>query len=116
MATWQWQDVKLESGVDTQTNTHRNMSHGAWQKDAQFNNYGAFGESWDRSPLSGYRVSYVAFEQGKPVGKPKPVVTGFVSDDEKELYGAPVGLAIDKSGALLVADDVGNTVWRISAK
>ncbi|CAI0713486.1 putative membrane-bound dehydrogenase domain [Serratia entomophila] len=72
--------------------------------------------SWDRSPLSGYRVSYVAFEQGKPVGKPKPVVTGFVSDDEKELYGAPVGLAIDKSGALLVADDVGNTVWRISAK
>ncbi|WP_261439268.1 PQQ-dependent sugar dehydrogenase, partial [Serratia entomophila] len=61
--------------------------------------------SWDRSPLSGYRVSYVAFEQGKPVGKPKPVVTGFVSDDEKELYGAPVGLAIDKSGALLVADD-----------
>jgi len=72
--------------------------------------------SWDRSPLSGYRVSYVAFEQGKPVGNPKPVVTGFVSDDEKELYGAPVGLAIDKSGALLVADDVGNTVWRISAK
>ncbi|MDQ9658786.1 hypothetical protein RF037_15445, partial [Serratia marcescens] len=51
--------------------------------------------SWDRSPLNGYRVSYVAFEQGKPVGKLKAVVTGFVSDDEKELYGAPVGLAID---------------------
>ncbi|CAI2467413.1 putative membrane-bound dehydrogenase domain [Serratia ficaria] len=72
--------------------------------------------SWDRSPLSGYRVAYVAFEQGKPVGTPKPVVTGFVSDDEKELRGAPVGLAIDKSGALLVADDVGNSVWRVSAK
>ena len=72
--------------------------------------------SWDRSPLNGYRVSYVAFEQGKPVGKLKAVVTGFVSDDEKELYGAPVGLAIDKSGALLIADDVGNTVWRVSAK
>lgn len=42
-------------------------------------------------------------------------MTGFVSDDEKELYGAPVGLAIDKTGALLVADDVGNTVWRVSA-
>ncbi|CAI1009577.1 PQQ-dependent sugar dehydrogenase [Serratia ficaria] len=72
--------------------------------------------SWDRSPLSGYRLAYVAFEQGKPVGTPKPVVTGFVSDDEKELRGAPVGLAIDKSGALLVADDVGNSVWRVSAK
>lgn len=72
--------------------------------------------SWDRSPLSGYRVAYVAFEQGKPVGTPRPVVTGFVSDDEKELRGAPVGLAIDKSGALLVADDVGNSVWRVSAK
>ncbi len=72
--------------------------------------------SWDRSPLNGYRVSYVAFEQGKPVGKLKAVVTGFVSDDEKELYGAPVGLAVDKTGALLIADDVGNTVWRVSAK
>lgn len=72
--------------------------------------------SWDRSPLSGYRVAYVAFEQGKPVGTPRQVVTGFVSDDEKELRGAPVGLAIDKSGALLVADDVGNSVWRVSAK
>ncbi|MBH3092116.1 PQQ-dependent sugar dehydrogenase [Serratia ureilytica] len=72
--------------------------------------------SWDRSPLNGYRVSYVAFEQGKPVGKLKAVVTGFVSDNEKELYGAPVGLAVDKTGALLVADDVGNTVWRVSAK
>ena len=71
--------------------------------------------SWDRSPLNGYRISYVAFEQGKPVGKLKAVVTGFVSDDEKELYGAPVGLAVDKTGALLIADDVGNTVWRVSA-
>ena len=48
-------------------------------------------------------------------GKLKAVVTGFVSDDEKELYGAPVGLAVDKTGALLIADDVGNTVWRVSA-
>lgn len=70
--------------------------------------------SWDRSPLSGYRVSYVAFQQGKPVGKPEPVVTGFHSDDEKQLYGAPVGLAQDRDGALLVADDVGDTVWRVT--
>ncbi|MGV8961351.1 MAG: PQQ-dependent sugar dehydrogenase [Stenotrophomonas sp.] len=71
--------------------------------------------SWDRSPLSGYRVTHVAFEQGKPVGVPEPVVTGFHSRDEKQLYGAPVGLVLDHDGALLVADDVGDTVWRVSA-
>ncbi len=70
--------------------------------------------SWNRSPLNGYRVSYVAFENGKPTGKVQPVVTGFVSDDEKELRGAPVGLAQDADGALLIADDVGNTVWRVT--
>lgn len=72
--------------------------------------------SWDRSPLNGYKVSFVAFKDGKPVGKPQSVITGFVSRDEKELYGAPVGLAQDKEGALIIADDVGNTVWRVSAK
>jgi glucose/arabinose dehydrogenase len=72
--------------------------------------------SWDRSPISGYQVSYITFEHGKPTGKPKPIVTGFVSEDEKQLHGAPVGLAMDKTGALLIADDVGNTVWRVSAE
>jgi len=71
--------------------------------------------SWDRSPLNGYKVGYVAFQDGKPVGKVEPVVTGFVSDDEKALYGAPVGLAEDREGALLIADDVGNSVWRVAA-
>ena len=71
--------------------------------------------SWDRSPLSGYRVTFVAFQQGKPVGLPQPVVTGFHSDDEKQLYGAPVGLAQDRDGALLVADDVGNVIWRVTS-
>lgn len=70
--------------------------------------------SWDRSPLAGYAVAYVAFQDGQPVGAPKPVVTGFVSADEKQLRGAPVGLAEDKDGALLVADDAGNAVWRVS--
>ncbi|MGI4982528.1 MAG: PQQ-dependent sugar dehydrogenase [Janthinobacterium lividum] len=70
--------------------------------------------SWDRSPLSGYAVTYVAFENGRPVGVPKPVVTGFASADEKSLYGAPVGLAQAKDGALIIADDVGNIVWRVS--
>ncbi len=70
--------------------------------------------SWNRSPLNGYRVSYVAFENGKPTGKVQPVVTGFVSDDEKDLHGAPVGVAQGSDGALLIADDVGNTVWRVT--
>ena len=71
--------------------------------------------SWDRSPLSGYRVCFIAFQQGKPVGLPQPVVNGFHSDDEKQLYGAPVGLAQDPDGALLIADDVGNVVWRVTS-
>ncbi len=71
--------------------------------------------SWDRSPLSGYEVVFVAFKDGKPVGKPETVVSGFHSPDEKNLYGAPVGLTQDKDGALLIADDVGNAVWRVTA-
>jgi glucose/arabinose dehydrogenase len=71
--------------------------------------------SWDRTPLSGYQVVFVKFEQGKPVGLPQPVVTGFYSDDEAHLYGAPVGLVLDKEGALIVADDVGDSVWRVTA-
>lgn len=72
--------------------------------------------SWDRSPLNGYDVVFIKFENGKPVGQPTPIVTGFYSDDESRLYGAPVGLTQDKSGALLIADDVGNIVWRVSTK
>jgi glucose/arabinose dehydrogenase len=71
--------------------------------------------SWDRSPLSGYGVVFVPFRDGKPFGPPQSVVSGFYSDDQTTLYGAPVGLAQDQEGALLVADDVGNSVWRISA-
>jgi len=70
--------------------------------------------SWDRSPLSGYAVVHVAFTDGKPVGAPQTLVSAFYSDDEKHLFGAPVGLAQDKDGALLVADDVGDVVWRVS--
>ncbi len=71
--------------------------------------------SWNRSPLSGYRVVFVAFQQGMPIGKPQPVVTGFYSNDQKHLYGAPVGLVQDKEGALIIADDVGNSVWRVTS-
>ncbi|MBO9829401.1 sorbosone dehydrogenase family protein [Xanthomonas sp. A2111] len=69
--------------------------------------------SWNRSPLSGYQVVYVPFQQGRPVGPPQTVVSGFHSQDESQLFGAPVGLAQDKDGALLIADDVGNSVWRV---
>ena len=71
--------------------------------------------SWDRSPLSGYEVSYVRFVDGRPTGQKISVVTGFASTDEKSLFGAPVGLAQAADGALLIADDVGNAVWSVSA-
>ncbi len=71
--------------------------------------------SWNRSPLNGYRISYVPFADGKPSGKTESVVTGFVSDDQESLFGAPVGLTETQDGSLIFADDVGNTVWRVSA-
>ena len=70
--------------------------------------------SWNRKPRSGYKVVFVPFADGKPTGKPVDVLTGFVND-EGDANGRPVGVALDKSGGLLVADDVGNTVWRVSA-
>ena len=71
--------------------------------------------SWDRSPLNGYQVIFVPFVNGRPAGNPIPVVTGFLGKDNETVHGRPVGLALDRTGALLVADDVGNTVWRVSA-
>ena len=70
--------------------------------------------SWNRRPLNGYNVVYVPFANGRPSGEPVDVLSGFVSPEGKA-YGRPVGVAIDKRGALLVADDVGNTVWRVTA-
>ncbi len=69
--------------------------------------------SWNRKPLSGYKVVFVPFAKGQPAGLPVDVLTGFLSPDGKA-YGRPVGVAMDKRGALLVADDVGNAVWRVS--
>jgi glucose/arabinose dehydrogenase len=71
--------------------------------------------SWDRYSPSGYKVAFVPFQNGRPVGKPEDFVTGFLDMKRGKSFGRPVGLAIDKTGALLVADDVGNTVWRVSA-
>jgi glucose/arabinose dehydrogenase len=69
--------------------------------------------SWNRNPHSGYKVIFVPFENGKPSGKPQDILTGFLNDKD-EAQGRPVGVKIDKQGALLVADDVGNTVWRVA--
>jgi glucose/arabinose dehydrogenase len=71
--------------------------------------------SWDRSPLNGYKVVYVPFQAGRPSGPPQDVVTGFLTPSQSESLGRPVGLAFDHTGALLIADDVGDTVWRVSA-
>jgi glucose/arabinose dehydrogenase len=69
--------------------------------------------SWNRKPKSGYKVVLIPFENGRPSGKPLDLLTGFLSPQD-EAWGRPVGVAIDSRGALLVADDVGNTVWRAS--
>jgi glucose/arabinose dehydrogenase len=69
--------------------------------------------SWNRKPRSGYNVVFVPFREGKPAGQPIEVLTGFVNEDG-EARGRPVGVAIDKGGALLVADDVGNVIWRVA--
>ncbi len=69
--------------------------------------------SWNRNPLSGYKVIFVPFADGRPVGEAEEVLTGFVNADGDAL-GRPVGVAVDRAGALLVADDVGNTVWRVT--
>lgn len=69
--------------------------------------------SWNRKPLSGYKVIFVPFSDGEPNGMPKDVLTGFV-DGKGDAMGRPVGVVVDNQGALLVADDVGNTIWRVS--
>lgn len=71
--------------------------------------------SWNRKPKSGYKVVFVSFKNGRPIGKPVDVLTGFLNTDE-QAQGRPVGVAIDGQGALLVADDVGNTIWRVTAR
>lgn len=70
--------------------------------------------SWNRKILAGYKVIFVPFAQGRPAGRPMDVLTGFL-DAQGHAYGRPVGVALDREGALLVADDVGNAIWRVSA-
>jgi len=69
--------------------------------------------SWNRKPQSGYKVVFIPFQGGKPAGQPEDVLTGFLNA-KGEAQGRPVGVVVDKAGALLVADDVGNVIWRVS--
>ena len=71
--------------------------------------------SWNRKPHSGYKVIFVPFKNGKPDGMPQDVLTGFLDEDEQAL-GRPVGVVVDSQGALLVADDVGNSLWQVRAE
>jgi len=70
--------------------------------------------SWNRSTLSGYKMVLVPFENGKPKGTPIELLSGFLAPDEKVSYGRPVGVAIAKDGAVLMADDVGHIIWRVT--
>jgi glucose/arabinose dehydrogenase len=71
--------------------------------------------SWNRSTLSGYRVVFVPFVNGRPSGPPRDILTGFLAPDERVSYGRPVGVAVGPDGSLLVADDVGDAIWRVTA-
>src|SRR5262249_28280217 len=69
--------------------------------------------SWNRKPHSGYKVGFVPFVDGRPNGLPVDILTGFL-DAEGNALGRPVGVVVDKEGGLLVADDVGNVIWRLT--
>jgi glucose/arabinose dehydrogenase len=70
--------------------------------------------SWNRSTLSGYKVIFVPFEAGRPAGPARDILTGFLAPDERSSFGRPVGVALGPDGSLLVADDVGNAIWRVT--
>jgi glucose/arabinose dehydrogenase len=72
--------------------------------------------SWNRSTLSGYKVVFVPFENGRPSGPARDILSGFLAPDERESYGRPVGVALGPDGSLLVADDVGDVIWRVTGR
>ncbi len=72
--------------------------------------------SWNRSTLSGYRVVFVPFVDGRPLGPPRDILTGFLAPDERVSYGRPVGVTIGPDKSLLVADDVGDVIWRVTGE
>ena len=89
---------------------HRDTLPAAYRGGAFVGEHG----SWNRPKFNGYKVVFVPFKDGNPNGVAQDVVTGFLNLDGNQ-RGRPVGVAVDKAGALIIADDVGNTVWRVSA-
>ncbi|HET6993347.1 MAG TPA: sorbosone dehydrogenase family protein [Chitinophagaceae bacterium] len=86
---------------------------------AEYQNGAFIGQhgSWNRSVFSGYKVVFVPFKNGQPSGNPKDFLTGFIANEDKdEVYGRPVGVAVLNDGSLLVVDDGGNTIWKVSYK
>jgi glucose/arabinose dehydrogenase len=71
--------------------------------------------SWNRAKLSGYKLVFVPFENGRPSGPPRDILSGFLAPDEKVSYGRPVGVTIGPGGCVLMADDVGDVIWRVTA-
>ena len=71
--------------------------------------------SWNRSTLSGYKVVFVPFANGRPAGPQRDILTEFLAPNERVSYGRPVGVAIGANSFVLVADDVGNVIWRVTA-
>ena len=86
----------------------------------EFYRHGAFiaqHGSWNRSSFVGYRVAFLPFKNGRPAGQPEDFLSGFIKDGEsRDVYGRPVSVAVAADGALLVSDDAGNTIWRVSTK
>ncbi len=72
--------------------------------------------SWNRSTLSGYKVVFIPFENGRPSGPPRDILSGFLAPDETVSYGRPVGVTLGPDGSLLVADDVGDVIWRVTGE
>jgi glucose/arabinose dehydrogenase len=72
--------------------------------------------SWNRSTLSGYKLVFVPFVNGRPAGPPRDILSGFLAPDERVSYGRPVGVAIGPDGSVLMADDVGNVIWRVTGE
>jgi glucose/arabinose dehydrogenase len=90
-------------------------THESWPEQFRHGAFIGLHGSWNRKPLSGYKVIFVPFEDGEPADKPLDVLTGFLSKDG-DAFGRPAGVEMDRNGGLLVADDVGNVIWRVSAE
>ena len=125
----QYEDVVIGEGAAAEAGRRELVHYTGWlyiegKKGSKFDSRKDRNQPFDfalgagagnRRPLAGYKVVFVPCDGGRPSGPPLDVLTGFVSE-QGDAYGRPVGVALDRTGALLVADDVGNAVWRVSRR